>query len=408
MVLLKSLLQKFPALWSYFVKWRARQQESAYRRWREHYATVKKPTSTLQLTKVPTVRSIGSVRTFAIVPSWSWHDALIRDLELLGPVVRFDYAKDCTLKESSHYDRRFFEWRRKSNDDLLLRLQEAHAKEPFDWLFAYAQGDHLLASTMNEIRAKYQIPTVNMCLDDKNTWNSGTLDGQVAGSQGLASAFDLWWTSARVCADWITAEGGRPLYLPEGCNPGSPPPPLRAFTIPVSFVGAAYGSRPAMVSFLRQHGIPVQTFGSGWGPETAVSSKEMSDIFKKSQLNLGHGGIGYSENITNVKGRDFDIPAAGGGAYLTTYNPDLAQHFHIGEEILCWHSYDDLLEQIRYYLARPELCRAIADKAFTRCVCEHRWLHRYTQICSVFGILPPPVQSGACDTKTLNQLDHEA
>jgi spore maturation protein CgeB len=119
----------------------------------------------------------------------------------------------------------------------------------------------------------------------------------------------------------------------------------------------------------------------------------MNDVFRKSQINLGHGGVGYSESITNVKGRDFDIPSVGGGVYLTTYNPDLAEHYQIGQEILCWHSYDDLLEQIRYYLSRPDLCRAIANRARERCLREHRWLHRYIRICSTLGILAETSQT---------------
>ena len=74
------------------------------------------------------------------------------------------------------------------------------------------------------------------------------------------------------------------------------------------------------------------------------------------------GGIGYSERFTNVKGRDFEIPGTGGGVYLTSFNPDLAQSFVVGEEILCYSNRDEMLELIRYYLAHPEEARAIAAR----------------------------------------------
>ena len=71
------------------------------------------------------------------------------------------------------------------------------------------------------------------------------------------------------------------------------------------------------------------------------------------------GGIGYLEGITNVKARDFEIPGTGGGVYLTSFNPDLARNFTVGEEILCYSNRDEMLELIRYYLAHPEEARAI-------------------------------------------------
>ncbi len=101
-----------------------------------------------------------------------------------------------------------------------------------------------------------------------------------------------------------------------------------------------------------------------------------------------------------MKGRDFDIPCTGGGLYLTTYNADLAQHFRVGEEILCWHSYDEMLELLRYYLPRPDECREMARKARERCLREHRWSHRYIRVLQELvvldeGVQPVPVDQAA-------------
>jgi spore maturation protein CgeB len=111
------------------------------------------------------------------------------------------------------------------------------------------------------------------------------------------------------------------------------------------------------------------------------------EIFNRSVINLGMGGIEYSEELTNVKGRDFDIPGTGGGVYLTTFNPDLAQHFVIGEEILCYRNRDEMVELIRYYLDRPDEAAAIAARARARALREHRWLHRYQTMLEILGVL---------------------
>jgi len=91
-------------------------------------------------------------------------------------------------------------------------------------------------------------------------------------------------------------------------------------------------------------------------------------------------GIGYSSQITNVKGRDFELPALRGGAYVTTYNADLARHFDVGREILCWHSLDELLEITRFLLRTPSAGRRLAALAYERCRREHRWSQRYLSV----------------------------
>ena len=110
-------------------------------------------------------------------------------------------------------------------------------------------------------------------------------------------------------------------------------------------------------------------------------------MINRSVINLGMGGIEYSESLTNVKTRDFEIPATGGGVYLTSFNPDLAQHFVIGEEILCYRNRDEMIELIRYYLDRPAEAEAIARRGRERSLREHRWLHRYEAMLRIIGVL---------------------
>jgi hypothetical protein len=180
-------------------------------------------------------------------------------------------------------------------------------------------------------------------------------------------------------------EGGRPLYLAEGFDASAFRPMDVQPDLPVSFVGASYGFRREIVFHLRRHGIPVTTFGSGWPDSGWVS--DIVEVFNRSLVNLGMGGIEYSDTLTNLKGRDFEVPGTGGGAYITSFNPDLARHFVIGEEILCYSGRDELVELVRECLREPERARALAMRARARCLREHRWLHRYEHVLRVLGIL---------------------
>lgn len=331
---------------------------------------------------VPKKHSVGNIHTFAIVPQMGWHPHLIPDLKELGPVTLFDYTALGYNWNEFNYDA----GRRKSMNALVLpALKEAHKRLEVDWIFVYASGVEILASTITRITEEYGIPTVNMCLDDKQSWIGPRIGEQRSGQIDIANCFDLSWTSASVACEWYLVEGGRPLYLPEGFNVHAYSPTGQNASIPVSFIGGAYGFRPSVVSFLRKHDVPIHVFGPGWGTRE-VWEQEQVNIINQSIINLGMGGIGYSESLTNVKTRDFEIPGTGGGVYLTSYNSDLARHFDIGREILCYRNREEMLELIRFYLAHPEQARSIAARGRERCLREHRWLHRYQKIVEVLGI----------------------
>ncbi len=334
-------------------------------------------------------RQIGEVHTFAFIPKISWHEALYPDLQELGPVSAYDYAaRGYRWEEFRRGDRRAVARRREMLREFLEALSEAHHRHPVDWIFIYASGVEITGDVVRHICETMGAPTVNMCLDDKQSWEGPTVDGWRFGQVDLAPWFDLSWTSARVAGGWYRAEGGRPFYLPEGFNCRTFRPLPVAKDIPVSFIGGAYGFRRAWIRDLRRFRVKVACYGPGWN-NSALSQEQMVHIINRSIINLGCGGIGYSESLTNVKTRDFEIPGTGGGMYLTTYNCDLAQHFDIGREIACYQSRDELIEQVRYYLRRPEEAEQMASKARARCLSEHRWLHRYQTICRALGILEP-------------------
>jgi hypothetical protein len=91
--------------------------------------------------------------------------------------------------------------------------------------------------------------------------------------------------------------------------------------------------------------------------------------------------------------RDFEIPACG-GFYLAQFCPELSLYYEIGREIAVWDSAADVVEQIRYYLARPEERAAIAHAGRRRVECNHTWLHRFAAIADALGMtLPPRVQA---------------
>ncbi|MDE2489564.1 MAG: glycosyltransferase [Elusimicrobia bacterium] len=335
--------------------------------------------------RTPKPKRLGDIHTFVFLSGQGWHETLMPDLEELGPVTRFDYiAKGYRWPELVRAGREGLRQREELNSLILPALREAHARRPVDWVFVYASGYEIKAETVRRITEETGLPTVNMCLDDKHSWSGRWLGDHSGGQDGIVGAFDLAWTTARVACEWIMVEGGRPLCLPEGFDARTYRPLETPKDIPVSFVGEAYGFRIDVIEHLRRRGVPVQTFGRGWGP--FISNDEFLRVLHRSRINLGMGGILHSEDLVNLKGRDFEVPATGGGVYLTTYNPDLARYFAIGDEILCYSGREDLVDQIRYYLKHPDEAAAIAARGRARCLREHRWLHRLQKVCGVLGL----------------------
>jgi hypothetical protein len=391
-------LPHLPEIWGYF---RAEQLHRKYETRREHYAQraqtqglVYRESEVIKAVRdllrkrgsSPHPRRMGGIHTFALVPDLGWHRELLPDLRSLGPLTVFDYVSlGFRWEEFWKADRAGLARRRAMNDRFWSALKEAHEARPVDWVFVYASGTEISAGVIRRISEELGIPTVNMCLDDKQSWTGPFMGDHSGGQIGIAGAFDLSWTSARVACDWYLVEGGRPIYLPEGFDASTHHPMKVEQDIPVSFIGGAYGYRPAVINYLLKRGVPVQTFGHGWPGSQWIANP--NEIMNRSVINLGMGGIGYSERLTNVKGRDFEITGTGGGVYLTNFNADLARHFMVGDEILCYSHRNEMLELIRYYLDHPDEARAIGKRGHERGWREHRWLHRYQRILEILEIL---------------------
>jgi hypothetical protein len=399
----KERLRNWPPARTLWTRIRAAQLHREYERRREHYArlagerglrydaaAVESAVRARLAARgySPPPRVVGDVHTFACIPMFGWHRHLLPDLQELGPVTHFDYtAHGYRFEALALANRQAAAQREEMLARVVPAFKEAHARRPVDWVFCYAGGQDMSREVLERLTADFGVPVANMSLDDKQGWAGAYVDRRRrTGAVDITSAVDVYMTSARVACEWHLVEGGRPVYLPEGFNSAAYSPSGCAYDIPVSFIGAAYGYRASAIEFLRTHDVPVDCFGHGWRTRF-LSDTEQVAVINRSIVNLGMGGIEYSESLTNVKGRDFEIPGTGGGAYLTSFNPDLALHFAVGEEIACYRNRDEMLELCRHYLHRPEEAREMAGRARRRALREHRWLHRYVRLLEMLGVL---------------------
>lgn len=393
----KDMIRTWPPVAQAWLMYRSRQVHEEYERRREHYARLADERGVVyreadviasireRLTMrgyTPAHRTRGEVHTFSCVPLHSWHRHLLPDLHELGPVSIFDYDALGYTPDALANDSRVLD---EMTARILPAIREAHAKRPVDWVFFYGGGQDISPLVVRRITEKLGLPVVNISLDDKQGWAGASSREWRTGAVDITKEFDLYATSARVACEWHLLEGGRPIYMPEGFDASAYAPRNVTRDLDVSFVGVAYGFRVSTIEYLRKHGINVTTYGARW-PSSGWTS-DIVEVFNRSRINLGMGGIEYSETLTNVKGRDFEIPGTGGGMYLTSFNPDLAQHFVAGEEIACYRNRDEMLELVRWYLRHPDEADAMAARARERSLREHRWLHRYEKMLNILGIL---------------------
>src|SRR5207245_2650125 len=126
--------------------------------------------------------------------------------------------------------------------------------------------------------------------------------------------------------------------------------------------------RIKLIRDLQRHGVPVEPFGDGW--ERSAEGAYPEKIYRASMINLGIGLASPSVKLATLKTRDFECPGSG-SCYLTTYNWELALHYEIGKEILCYRTVEELIEMYSYHRRRPKLCLEIAQAAYRRCLTDH-------------------------------------
>lgn len=336
---------------------------------------------------LPARRALGELHTYAYVPSnWPHQNQIARALEVLGPTSRFDYrSRGFTLDEIRRSARASGRPDPALMDQLVADVKRVHRQSPIDWFFSYALGWDLSPAALGAIR-DLGIPAANISLDDKNWWDEIERGDPSGALSRNAPYFDITYTSAQVVLPWYRAEAAHAVFLPEGVDTEWFRPLDVPQDVDVGFVGSHFGWRARQVATLQAAGLHLIVHGVGW-PSGELDDAAMRVFFNRSRINVGFGDMSYSHSLTNLKGRDFEIPATGRGIYITTYNSDLARCFDLGSEIRCYRDLDEAIELIRYYLRHPAEATEVARRGRERCVRDHQWSGRFSALAYHLGLL---------------------
>jgi hypothetical protein len=294
--------------------------------------------------------------------------------ERLCNFTLFDYQKDM-LRRHQHITT--IEEKNILKDKFLYFIDSLGSGKSPHIVYFYAAGTYICNELLLELH-KRKIWTIILSLDDKQQFMQS--DDQMR----VASLCDLYITNWRAGVQFVANRGGTPWYAAEAASPEY----FRNYKIErdiqVLFLGGSYGKRGNFVEQLRKSGIVVNAFGDGW-PKGFVEFDSMIELYNRAQIVLGIGSVGHMSAIKHLKGRDFEVPMCG-SLYLTSYNPELTDHFDIGKEILCYSSLEECIELIHWALRNQKVAESIRVAALNRSLLEHTWEIRIKSILTLFPI----------------------
>lgn len=108
---------------------------------------------------------------------------------------------------------------------------------------------------------------------------------------------------------------------------------------------------------------------------------EMPLVFHYSKINIH---ITLRSIPSGMSLRVLDVLACG-GFLLTNYQPEIAEYFVDGEELVMYSDFEDMYEKIAYYLSHEEERQRIAEAGFQKVNAMFRYENGVRQIVEVLG-----------------------
>jgi spore maturation protein CgeB len=279
--------------------------------------------------------------------------------------------------------------KREMNSRLVDAAKEADPDLSFFFLFE----DQIDPETIRAVGTAGG-PTVNWFADDH--WR---FDGF---SRHFAPALDWSVTTDRDSLPKYEAIGyGNVILSQWACNRYAYDRVADGLEYDVTFIGQAYGERPATVEKLRAEGFDVRCWGFGW-PEGRIEQDEMVRIFGASRINLNLSSAfdpperlpmrllrpfrGKREGRrSQIKGRTFEVPGSG-GFLLTDHVAHLEDYLTPGEEIGTFEDADDLVAQVGWWLDHERERARAADAGYRRVREDHTYDQRFAEIFKRIGV----------------------
>lgn len=163
--------------------------------------------------------------------------------------------------------------------------------------------------------------------------------------------------------------------------------------IDVSFIGFMNNrvGRAIYIEYLKQNGISVELWGFGTKNGPASQEKKL-EIYNRSKINLDFTGLSEFTVYTidypiykrkkHPKGRSLEI-ALTRSFLLSEHAPGIEAYLTPKKEIAVFRDQTELLEKVRYFLARPDERERFADAAYERARHDNDLLNQCRMILNI-------------------------
>ena len=324
--------------------------------------------------------------------------------------------------------------RERFSDRLMAAVEARHRERRLDLVLTYFSDSHVVPEAIEGIRDRVA-PTLNFFCNNVHQFHL---------VRRIAPAFTACLVPEREGLPHYAAVRARAIFFPMAAHPALYRPLDLPHRYDATFSGQRYADRaPAMLA-LCEAGVDAHAFGVGWLPAMGaggsgdaggggawralggvlrgrnpliaardrmawrrlcarhpgavhgpVADEEYVALFSRSRISLGFLVLGDTHRtfrpLRQVRLREFEGPMAG-AFYLTGWLEELAEHYEIGKEIVCYRSHAELVDLSRYYLAHADERERIRRAGHERALASHTWRHRFERLFAELereGVLRP-------------------
>ena len=314
----------------------------------------------------------AKIKVLAIFSINNWEAQLLEPLKLLGDVHHFSWPNINNFFKNRN------DWEivhNKINADLITEYNKIKSEDVNIIVFLYTSDFIVNKSTVKHFQNKNTL-IISFCWDDI-LYFKGKVNRQPVGVSELSKLADINLTFSpetikrynyfkSPCFFWHSISN-------EQNNIITPNYKIQN-NFYVLFIGSKYGHRESFINNLIEMGVPMRCFGNGW-PNGGISEEQMQKEIKNAPLTLGFSNVGYTKNVTTIKGRDFEVPLYG-GLYLTQYSKGLEMYYNLNEEILTYNNLRDCIKLINWVQKFPNNANIVREAGFRKAVQQCTWNSR--------------------------------
>ncbi len=316
-------------------------------------------------------------KVFAIFALNNWESVFLEPLRIFGELCHFNWTDGKLFFENKEL---WQDFHRDVNRKLQDTFHEFYEADADILVFIYA-SDFSISKESLECLSRTNSLLVSFCWDDLLYFH-GKVKDQPVGVKQISRVADINLTLSpeaiiryqalnRPCFFWNSLPLNR-----MGNYDDLPVRNTREFYI--LFIGSNYGWRSEFIARLVQKGFRVICYGNGW-PNGPISDEEIRVAVRNAAVTLGFSNVGYTKNVTTIKGRDFEVPLSG-GLYLTQFSKGLADYFILGKEVLAYRSFSECIQQIEFIKNHPELAMEIRKAGYHKAKRFCTWESRFAYL----------------------------